>query len=236
VATLVLFGDSHAAQWFPALDAIARERGMKLVSMTKSGCPAAWVSLRSPQLGRAYTECERWRSAAVDRIVAIRPAAVVLSSYGGFIAAEGAPEPWSISAADWRTGLERTAGTLAAAGIHTVLLADTPLPDFDVPSCLARAAWTPALHRGRCSFRTTSAPVALEHEIARTVAAAIPGLRFVDLTRAICAAETCEPDDDGVIRFRDSHHLTTHFAASLAPLLAPHIPPQAGAVGGPLQP
>ena len=42
-ATVVLFGDSHAAQWFPAMDRLGKERHWKLVSMTKSACPAAAI-------------------------------------------------------------------------------------------------------------------------------------------------------------------------------------------------
>ena len=38
--TIVLYGDSHAAQWFPALERIAIDNGLKLVSLTKSACPA----------------------------------------------------------------------------------------------------------------------------------------------------------------------------------------------------
>jgi hypothetical protein len=39
--TIVLWGDSHAAQWFPAVKAVAERRQWRLVPMTKSGCPAA---------------------------------------------------------------------------------------------------------------------------------------------------------------------------------------------------
>jgi len=42
--SVVLFGDSHAAMWLPALDSIAARRGWKLYSMTKSACPVAKVA------------------------------------------------------------------------------------------------------------------------------------------------------------------------------------------------
>ena len=222
-SAIVLFGDSHAAQWFPALESVARENGLKLISLTKSGCPAASVQLRSPQLDRAYTECTEWRSSAIARIVDVDPVAVVVASYGGFIAPDGSAERWSISPRDWRTGVERTVHAFVAAGIRTVLLADTPLPDFDVPSCLARAAWTPSLYRSRCEFERTSISITLEHEIARAVAAATPGLVFADLTDDICTSSPCAPDSGGVVRYRDSHHLSTRFAASLAPILSKQI-------------
>ena len=41
--TVVLFGDSHAAQWFPALDDIATRHHWRLLVLTKKGCPTAEI-------------------------------------------------------------------------------------------------------------------------------------------------------------------------------------------------
>ena len=43
--TIVLTGDSHAAQWLPALERLARERGWRLVAVTKSACPAVRMTV-----------------------------------------------------------------------------------------------------------------------------------------------------------------------------------------------
>ena len=43
--TVVLFGDSHAAYWFPALDLISQEQHWRLVDLTKDGCPVAEVNI-----------------------------------------------------------------------------------------------------------------------------------------------------------------------------------------------
>jgi hypothetical protein len=58
--SIVLFGDSHAAAWFPALDLIGRQRHWRLVVMTKSGCPPAEVDI--VREGVPYRQCPRWRS------------------------------------------------------------------------------------------------------------------------------------------------------------------------------
>ncbi len=60
--TVVLIGDSHAAQWFPALERLAQRERFRLVSWTKSGCPfALGVHIYLPALGRDYTECLAWQ-------------------------------------------------------------------------------------------------------------------------------------------------------------------------------
>jgi peptidoglycan/LPS O-acetylase OafA/YrhL len=218
--SIVLFGDSHAAQWFPPLEQLAQQHQLKLVSLTKSACPAADVDLENQQLGRVYTECMHWRRLAVQRILELRPVAVVISQFSGYIAIPGTSSRWTTSAEEWRAGLERTLATFDSAGIRTVTIADTPFPGFDVPSCLARSAWSPMLHRNRCGFQRMTSRLELAHEIDRSVAGAHANRRFVDLTDTICEAEACNPQADGIVRYRDAHHLTTRFAIRLAPLLS----------------
>src|SRR5437016_9714897 len=77
--TLILFGDSHAEHWFPAFDAIARTKGLRLVTLLKSSCPAARVTVYSVTLKREDFECTRWREAALARIATMKPYMVILS-------------------------------------------------------------------------------------------------------------------------------------------------------------
>jgi len=225
-SSIVLFGDSHAAQWFPALERVAVDRRMKLVSLTKSGCPSASVDLINRQFGRRYDECTTWRANAIRRIIALRPATVVISNYSGYIAVPGSREPWTTSEMEWRAGMKATVASLDSAGIRTILLADTPLPGFDVLSCLARSTWNPVLHRDRCEFRRTSAAGEIAHSIDAEVAAGSSFADFVDLTDAICATEPCRPEVDGSVSYRDAHHLSTRFAVSVADTLADRILPR----------
>jgi hypothetical protein len=54
----VLFGDSHAAQWFPAVENIASSQGYKLFSFTKTSCPAIDVP-RSNKGAFKYSKCKK---------------------------------------------------------------------------------------------------------------------------------------------------------------------------------
>ncbi|MFZ0876486.1 MAG: acyltransferase family protein, partial [Pseudonocardiaceae bacterium] len=82
--SMILMGDSHAAQWFPALERIAFEERWRLTNLTKSACPPYEVTVRNLQLGRSYQECVQWRTHAVARIQAERPDIVVLSAYSRY--------------------------------------------------------------------------------------------------------------------------------------------------------
>ena len=128
--TVVLFGDSHAAHWFPAVRRAAAERGWQLVSLTKSSCPPPSVPLVSPALGRPYAECGAWREAALARIDRLRPAVVVTSGSADYVAAGGQP---GVSVEAWGRGTARTFGRLSASAGHVLHFEDTPRPDADVP-------------------------------------------------------------------------------------------------------
>jgi hypothetical protein len=232
--TVALFGDSHAVSWFPAMERLARENGWKLVSLTKAGCGAAAV--RPPgQLGAVDRTCMEWREATLARLSALRPHAVVMTSSTNFIDAAGGGAARTRRAAEWEAGTRRTLAAFRAARVPVVLLRDTPWPDEHVPHCLGRSAWT-AWWRGPrpCTFERTNEVSELAERLERRAAAAVPGVRYVEMTDQICRASPCHPQREGTVLYYDSHHLTATFSASLAPALEreirPLLPPGAARV------
>jgi len=82
---VVLLGDSHAAQWFSAVNSIAVEKRWRLVTLLKGNCQIA--ALEKTSDGRLrYARCEAWRGKALARIAALRPAMVVLGEASGWVA------------------------------------------------------------------------------------------------------------------------------------------------------
>lgn len=214
--TLVLFGDSHAAHWLPALRRIAVEQGVKLVAITRPGCPAPRVTVFSRTLRREFTECDAWRDAAIQAIAGMRPAAVVLASAHVYME-EGDPR---VPVEAWGEGMRRTGSGLARGGARLLVIRDTPRADFDVPVCLSRAAWKDRDAATECGFPRTTPLRSQVAALERTAIAGIAGASFVDVTAAICPGETCPPIRDGVVVFRDGSHLTRAFSERLAPALS----------------
>ena len=233
--TVVLFGDSHAAHWFPALEAVASTAGWRLVSLTKSGCPSVDIVLRSGSLGRRYTECEAWRRVALARIRALRPDLVVLANASDYVDPASLDRPGggddaqsgggvrSASTRDWLAGLRRTLRQVAGHAAHTVLLRDSPRPGFDVPTCLARAASRPWLFAEECRFEREGSVRADIVDAETRAAAELENVRIVDLGDSICDHATCETERSGVVMFRDHHHLTAAFSVMLAPAFAEQL-------------
>ena len=219
--TMFLVGDSHAGQWFPALERIALEQKWRLVSLTKSACPLAEVTVGNSWLKREYRECATWRAGVMARIAKERPALVVLSNSAYYI-----PDPDAhVDSAGWLAGFRTTLQTLRRDGAAVVVLRDTPRPGFDMPNCLARALRL-GKAKSTCDFArnagTDAAGFALDHRAAES----IDRVAFVDLSDAICAGAApgrCAAMHDGHLTYRDGHHLTARMARDLGPTLLARI-------------
>ena len=188
--TLVLYGDSHAAQWFPALEQIALERGYKLISLTKSACPAVDAP-REDQGAFKNVHCEKWRQNSIARIKTIHPDAVITSSFQYFTPPSGFPSKsrW------WNDGQRRLLSELRGSSNHLIYISDTPRPLRDIPNCLA----------SRDSHTCDST------EKTRNVI--INGFEKIDPTPWLCTSY-CPAIKDGYVVYRDASHISV--AASLA--------------------
>lgn len=220
--TVVLFGDSHAEHWLGALDAYGRQAGLRVILMVKGGCPVADMpELMQPRLKRFYHECTRYREAAVRRIIELRPAAAILSSWDHYVPANGTSSDWHVSAAMWERGLRRTYERLSRERVPVLAVRGTPRTWFDAPACLSRQAaglrWA-----GDCTYERAHAFVATAIE-AQTRAAAGLGVRFIDMNDRICGSARCEVSRNGLVLFTDDNHLTYSFSRSLAPVFGQRL-------------
>jgi len=189
--------------------------------MLKSGCPATDVTVRGRGPGAAEpAACNAWRAEAIGRIVAARPAIVVLGSASTHLGRkERRPSRLDVSLEEWRDGTRRTLASLAAAQIPMLVLRDTPLPPFDVPTCLARSVRHTWYLWDSCEIRRDVALDPRVFDAERAGAQALPGVHFFDVTDRLCDAEVCATTQKNVVIYADASHLTASFVDSLAPLL-----------------
>ena len=218
--TVVLMGDSHAAQWFPALDALGRERNWRLVSLTKSGCPPAEVTIWVGTFERAYTECDTWRDAVFVRIADLEPDLVVVSmTYGQMPIVGGETLVGEPAREVMIEAYERTLDHLDTIAGRVALLADTPRAPDDPPICLSS-------HLDDLLSCATARQDAVEGEWLEEqqgVAEAV-GAAFVDPTPWVCPVDPCPAVIGRYLVYRDTHHLTTTYAMALRNRLAAELP------------
>jgi peptidoglycan/LPS O-acetylase OafA/YrhL len=212
---VVLFGDSHAAQWFPALQALATQGAIRLESDTKSGCPSAeinvdYISSAGPQ---SYRECTLWRAAVRARLAAAPPDLVILSNYNRPNLPHGgvpAPGAWARAV---RVGIAKLPAKSAV-----LVLGETPLPPITPADCLAA-------HLTDTTVCAVDRGEALDAAMASAEMQAVKAsnAQYVDLNSYICNPNTCPPIIGNVLVYRDNQHLTATFAETLAPVLGQAI-------------
>jgi len=219
---VALIGDSHAHAWFPAVERWAKARGVRLHVWTKLACPITDVAVWHREGRRPYAACTAWRANVLLRLRALDGLELVIVGrshwYSALLEIDGTRAAEPDSEPRWRAGMERTLAELAPLARRIVLLRAVPRAPHDVPSCISGE---PAeVHA--CDFHHDPATWNDRHieRAEAAAAAAVPGVRFVDLTREICPADPCTVyAPDGAIKFRDHHHLAASFAASLATAL-----------------
>ncbi|MFI5261799.1 MAG: acyltransferase family protein [Candidatus Limnocylindrales bacterium] len=218
--TVALVGDSHAAQWFTALDAIARSRGWRLETFTKVRCPFMDDRIQNVALKREYTECEAWDRAVVADLVAHPPDLTLISFDRDWVA------PIDPAEATVPGEAASEARLVAKLPGRVGLIVDTPISNQDVPVCLAShtrdirpCAFSRAIGDGNAIGQREAA------------VAASTGAGLIDLNALVCPGDPCQPIIDDILIFRDNSHFTATFSLALAPALARAI--DAVSTGGP---
>jgi peptidoglycan/LPS O-acetylase OafA/YrhL len=215
--TVVLFGDSHAAQWFPALQRIAGQRHWRLVSLSKSSCSAADLPIWHDTLKRPYTECAAFHRSAMARIAALKPALVVIGSSFNYRPAYPGPDV----GAQWKAAWDRTFAELGATGAQVAAIADTPYMGQSVPECLG--APTNQKHATNCRRSLHSALRGPEQRQAFLAYGTHGPARIIDPITWFCT-DACPAVVADTLVYRDSNHMTTTYSQALAPLLAAALP------------
>jgi len=82
--TIVLFGDSHALSWFPAIEKLAIAKKWKLLSLTMSSCWPSDIPAWNSTTNKLMDNCELWRMETLSDIVALKPAMIFVSGTRGF--------------------------------------------------------------------------------------------------------------------------------------------------------
>ncbi len=218
--TMVLFGDSHSEHYQPALDSIAKLRGWKLVSLTKSACPSVAIHTWNGQLGRQYSECDEWRQGSVDRILKLKPALVMIANtraYEVVVDEERLRTDLSDQARrEWGAGLGRVLDAVRPSGTRVMIMQNNPHPSFDVSRCFAKHIDEPS----SCSTYTFRDVDSVLATTVRSVIQSRPGTSYLSMNSVICDGAECPVLKDGIVRYQDGNHLSKPYVLSVLPQLS----------------
>ncbi len=213
---IVAVGDSKTEQYLSVLDRVGEERGWRIVSMTKSACAFSTAQLAGGENPNAsWKACEDWNRNALRKIEQLRPDAVFTALYKLKVPQFGrrlsSDEQRTLMAEGIHDALERT-------GVPSVVLRATPRAESgdDVAVCVAA-------NRQDTSRCDVTGDTVTDPELVWTPDGMDVILKGLDegtamsINNLMCSSERrCEAVADGILRYRDSHHLTETFLLSIA--------------------
>lgn len=210
--TIVLFGDSHALSWFPAIELLAKAKNWRLISLTMSSCWPSDIPAWNSTTKKLMTNCAIWRKNTLKQIVQLHPAMVFVTGTRGFSTINRRGD---VIVADerelaWEAGMKRTLETLKVASSQVIFISDSPLSIVDPPKCLTShpksvlACSTPITRAVSLDWLGHEADVATSEKVT-----------WVDPTTWICATDPCSPISGNTLIYVDGGHLTATFARSL---------------------
>jgi len=209
--TVVLTGDSHAGQWWPALDAAGKDRGWKLYIVGKNGCPLANVEITKASGAEPWPECAQWQHDAVGAVLKLKPDLVVFANAAQAYRStkvsmrEGFLEKWGV-------GVETTISRLAADA-PVLMLGESPTLSADPETCLSENMHDVAACSTPIKRAVNPDIQALNKQVASAAGAA-----YFDPTNLLCTS-TCPMMTYNMIMYRDAGHLSATYSASLAPVV-----------------
>lgn len=206
-----LYGDSHAAEWFPTLEKVALKRGWKLITYTKRGCPPAEIPTFSRVLGHNYTQCEPWRRNVLAKMEKDNVQVVLVAHFDRLLSAANRLPVWP---RDWRIGLQGTIDELKKRNIVPILVQDSPYPGQDIPTCLSANL----TNVSQCSPIRSNAIRQDIHDMRRELAVK-NDVQLLETTDWFCTDTVCPAVVGNLLVYRDDNHISAKFAEFLAPLM-----------------
>ncbi|UJA18844.1 acyltransferase [Thermoleophilia bacterium SCSIO 60948] len=204
--TVVLLGDSHAMQFFPALEPIAKRAGWRLVVMTKGGCPpidGVW----SPTVSDGE-DCLQWRDAMLERIASERPDFVIT----------GTDTDYPVDPSELERGYADVIERVGDARAEVIAFKNPPSPPTDIPRCVARSLDS----LDDCAF---ALPDDLAGNFEDRAIAVSPDTDVIDVIPDICGVDgRCAAVIGNALVYRNTNHLTATFVRSLVPAVRRQLP------------
>jgi len=213
--TIVLFGDSHALSWFPAVEKIALTKNWKLISLTMSSCWPASIPAWNSTTNSLMDNCSIWREGALKTIAKLKPKYIFVAGTSGFSTVDG---DGNVLLGDqrqsaWTAGMDVTLKALTSASNKVFYIADYPVGVQDPDICLANSKLV-----GDC-IKPLKKALDMDWLQLEQDEALNNGALFIDPTEWICQTDPCSPLDGKYVIYRDAGHLTATYAKTLfAPL------------------
>ncbi|MHA7295870.1 acyltransferase family protein [Pseudarthrobacter sp. MDT3-1] len=204
--TILVVGDSHAAQLVDPLLLVGEQADWNVQAMVRNGCPFSAAPPESSDT--VFHNCPNQNLVSLERILHRKPDLVVVSGMtpSGYRRALqwGWKDPESLV-----SGYVAMLKPLRDAGIRVAVVMDIPYPDFAAPDCVQSHG--PVADACTVKQRAEDRP----EDLLAAAASRVPGVEVIDFYPYFCADGACPSVVGNVLVYRDNH-MTNSFARTLA--------------------
>ena len=190
-ANVLVFGDSHAEQYLPAIQKTAENRNWNLAALLMGGCKI------SRDFDGHDDTCKKWVQAGLDwALNKAQPDAVIMVST---LTQPGSPD-------QVLPGHPHVVSEFLTKGIKVIGMRDTPNYSQNIYECAVSVPnpQSCGVPYGQVYSKTLNG-LPVEN----------PGFHFVDLSPQICPNDACSPLVGNLYVYMDHDHLTKYYSQSL---------------------
>lgn len=203
-ASLAIWADSHGAELAFALNTLFKTKRAAFFQITSSGCPPL-LNVDMPSV----PGCAEHNNATISMLKSTNTIRTIVIMWHQ-------NEYLDVNAAERLAGFRRSLKALVAGGKRVVVVGPLPMPEYHVPSMMARIDWA-----GKSRF-TLSQSVAAFHARSRATTrqlstiSAEEGAVFFDPAGVFCNEARCSYVDGKTAIYFDDNHLSLAGARKLA--------------------
>jgi peptidoglycan/LPS O-acetylase OafA/YrhL len=224
---IALVGNSHAGQWLPALQVLAKKHGWTIATFLASQCNATDASLQF--FSSANTAgCLAYGNWALDQTRG-KKFDLVITTERQSVTTLG--DSWSTTLPTAVAGYTTYLKAWSDAGTKVLVVRDTPYPGRtvqSVPDCLAQHP----THQTACGG-TPDTWTWMDPLFSAATSLGLSGISTLDSTPYFCTATVCPAVIGSVVTYFDASHMTATYSRSLAPFVDPQIETALGAAPTP---
>lgn len=211
---IILYGDSHASMWMPAIDAIAKKNGFRVELYAKLACPLVEAPIWSYQLNRPFSECTEWQKIVLPKIQAANPDLLIVSDQWKPAVVDGKKSDFDTETL-WENEFPKALANLNSMTKKLVVIGNNPSMTTDSINCVSKPGVTISI----CASVRTKADNNSFNKIEAKAAKDLKAT-YIDTVTWACDAYMCPAVIDNKIVYFDQWHFTATYVNWLTPSLA----------------
>jgi peptidoglycan/LPS O-acetylase OafA/YrhL len=212
---IALVGDSHAAQWWPAVDRAGRENGWKVYFIGKNSCPVAVLAVSRDDTSDPWPLCSEWQENAIAKIVGLK-ADLVIWAANAYFYNEYKKVPGPDFDTVWPDAVRKALRPISAVS-RVLYIGQVPYYPHQPAACLAENLTKVAA----CSLPVNTAVPPKIRGMSASLAAEFHATYF-DPATVLCT-DSCALLDHNLAIYRDRTHISVTYADYLTPTMTAEI-------------